>query len=142
MLSLGMDADNSLGAIVASAIVVTAGGVVNGVFAVTNGVGGGVLLEGFIDNIESSVGTKLNTPSNGCVVGGGDTFVGIGVGGGGSQSSSSSNGISAATSFDILTIISPFNLRLLFWCTLPSCNTVNEGLEDDDAVAMCRMEDI
>ena len=36
MLSLGMDAENSLGAIVAAAaIVVTAGGVVNGVFAVT-----------------------------------------------------------------------------------------------------------
>ena len=141
MLSLGMDADNSLGAIVAAAaIVVTAGGVVNGVFAVTNGVGGGVLLEGVIDNIESSVGTKLNTPSNGCVVGGGDTFIGVG-GGGGIQSSSSPNTITA-TSFDILTIISPFNLRLLFWCTLPSCNTVNEGLEDDDAVAMCRMEDI
>ena len=142
MLSLGMDADNSLGTIVAgAAVVATAGGVVTGVFAVTNGVGGGVLLEGFIDNIESSVGTKLNTPSNGCVVvGGGDTF--IGVGGGGIQSSSSSNTITA-TSFDILTIISPFNLRSLFcWCTLLSCNTVNEGLDDDDAVAMCRMEDI
>ena len=101
-----MDADK-LGAIVAGAAVVTAGGVVTGAFAVTNGDGGGVLLEGFIDNNESSVGTpELNTPSNGCVVGG-DTFIVVG-GGGGSQSSSSNT--ITATSFDILTI-SPFNLR-------------------------------
>ena len=84
-------------------------GVVTGAFAVTSGVGGGVLLEGFIDNIESSVGTpELNTPSNGPVVVSGDTFIGVGVGGGGNQSSSSNT--ITATSFEILTI-SPFNTR-------------------------------